>query len=298
MPKFNITICPVCGNSSFTQYLTCSDHLISGEQFDIKQCDGCGLKFTSNTESEEDSDKYYKSDNYISHSNSSKGLINKLYHPVRRYMLKRKRGLIEKLSGREPGTLLDIGAGTGFFLDEMKRHGWRTYGTEKSETARNFAKERFNIHIDSPSELKNFVDKQFNIVTLWHVLEHIYNLYEYMDNLVRIMKDDGFVVIAVPNSNSFDALFYKEFWAAYDVPRHIWHFSPEQVKLLGEKHGLSLKHIRKMPFDAFYISILSEKYKGNKLPFLKGFITGKISWILTLFDYRKCSSLIYIFKKE
>lgn len=298
MSKFNITICPVCGDNSFTPYITCKDHYVSGECFDIKACRGCGLKFTDNIESEENSDKYYQSDNYISHTNTSKGLINKLYHTVRLYMLWSKRGLIEKLSDRKPGAILDIGAGTGFFLNEMKKHGWRTNGTEKSEHARNFALERFSIKLNSPSEIKNFDEKQFNIVTLWHVLEHIYNLNEYMENLVRLMRDDGFMIIAVPNSNSFDSRVYKEFWAAYDVPRHIWHFSPGQLKLLGEKHGLSLKRIKKMPLDAFYISILSEKYKGNRIPFIKGFITGKISWVLSLFDYRKCSSLIFIFKKE
>ena len=191
-----------------------------------------------------------------------------------------------------------MGAGTGFFLNEMQNHDWKVYGTEKSENARNFAKEKFNIHLNTPSDIKLFDDKQFNMITLWHVLEHIYNLNEYMEQLRRLMKDDGFLIVAVPNSNSFDARFYKRFWAAYDVPRHIWHFSPDQMKILGEKHGLKLTGIKKMPLDAFYISILSEKYKGSKIPFIKGVITGKISWLLSFFDYRKCSSLIFIFGKE
>ena len=297
MSKINTNICPVCGGKRFRSFLTCKDHYVSGEQFEISECEGCGLKITNNIEPEENADRYYQSENYISHSNTSKGFINLIYHQIRRYMLGRKRRLIERLSKRKSGSLLDIGTGTGFFLNGMANHGWKVTGTEKSESAREFAREKFNIHINTPSDINSFNGKQFNIITLWHVLEHIYNLNEYMEQLVRLMKDDGFLIIAVPNSTSFDARFYKKFWAAYDVPRHIWHFSPEQVKLLGEKHGLKLNGIKKMPFDAFYISILSERYRGTKMPFIRGVVTGKTAWFLSLFDHRKSSSLIFIFKK-
>lgn len=297
MSKFTISICPVCGSSNFKSFLTCKDHYVSGEFFDIRECQGCGLKITNNIESEENADRYYESDDYISHSNTSKGFINNIYHLVRRYMLRNKRQLIEKMSRKKSGSLLDIGTGTGFFLNEMANHGWKVTGTEKNKNARNFAKNKFNININTPSDIKNFSEKQFDVITLWHVLEHIYNLNDYMEHLFRLMKDDGLLIIAVPNSNSYDARYYKNFWAAYDVPRHIWHFNTNQMKLLGEKHNLQLKGIKNMPFDTFYISILSEKYKKTKMPLIKGVITGKISWFLSLFDHKKCSSLIFIFKK-
>lgn len=297
MPKFNVNICPVCGSSLFSPFITCKDFFVTGKTFDIIKCNGCGLKITSNIEPEENAGKYYNSDEYISHSNTDTGFINQIYHLVRGYMLGRKRKLIEKISLTDSGTLLDIGAGTGFFLNEMKKHGWEVSGTEKSDNARNFAKEKFNLNINLPSDISGLPEKKFRIVTLWHVLEHIYDLNGYIKQLIKLMADDGFPIIAVPNSNSFDATYYKQFWAAYDVPRHIWHFSPQQIKMTGEKHGLILLSIKRMPLDAFYISILSEKYKKSKFPIIKGLITGKISWLISIFNYRRCSSLIYIFKK-
>jgi 2-polyprenyl-3-methyl-5-hydroxy-6-metoxy-1,4-benzoquinol methylase len=297
MSKFNVLQCPVCDGKLFSPFLTCTDFFVSGEQFSIKQCNSCGFKITENIEDDENIGRYYQSEEYISHSNTAKGVVNKVYHSVRNYMLGRKRRLIEKVTGIKKGHILDVGAGTGFFLNEMKENGWQVTGTEKSSDAHNFAKKEFNLD-NLPSEnLFTLKDKSFDVITLWHVLEHIHLINENMENFHRLLKENGKLIIAVPNHVSFDAKHYKEFWAAYDVPRHIWHFAPKQMKQLGEKHDFKLASLRSMPFDSFYVSMLSEKYKKSKLALIKGIFYGKISWLNSILNPAKCSSVIYIFQK-
>ncbi len=297
MPKFIVQVCPVCGGKDFKPFLSCTDFFVSGEKFIIKECDSCGFKITKNIENEENIGRYYQSEKYISHSNTSKGLVNSVYHSVRKYMLGRKRHLVEKSTGLKKGQLLDVGTGTGFFLNEMKVHGWQVTGTEKSSDARDFAKKEFNLE-NLPSEgLFNLKSNSFDVITLWHVLEHIHRLNENMETFHRLLKAEGKLIIAVPNHDSADAKHYREYWAAYDVPRHIWHFAPEQMKLFGKKHGFKLESLHTMPFDSFYVSILSEKYKKSKLSLLKGIFYGKISWLNSIFNPGKCSSVIYVFQK-
>jgi 2-polyprenyl-3-methyl-5-hydroxy-6-metoxy-1,4-benzoquinol methylase len=298
MPKFNVQQCPVCDGKTFKTFLTCTDFFVSGEKFQIKKCNTCGFKITENIEDEDNIDRYYQSENYISHSNTSKGVVNSVYHSVRKYMLGRKRRLVEKTTGLRKGEILDVGTGTGFFLNEMNENGWRVIGTEKSSDARDFAKKEFNLD-NLPSEsLFRLKEKSFDAITLWHVLEHIHQLNENMATFNRLLKSDGKLIIAVPNNDSSDALHYKQFWAAFDVPRHIWHFAPKQMKLFGEKHGFKLNSLYSMPFDSFYVSMLSEKYKKSKLALLKGVFYGKISWLNSILNPSKCSSVIYVFEKN
>ncbi|MDD2381648.1 MAG: class I SAM-dependent methyltransferase [Mariniphaga sp.] len=297
MALFTVEKCPVCGNGHFKPFMSCTDYFVSHEVFEIQECRGCGFKFTANAKDEQHIGKYYQSEEYISHSNTSKGLVNFVYHRVRNYMLGQKRRLVESSTGLKSGILLDVGAGTGFFLDEMKRHGWQVSGTEKSVDARIFARQEFGIEVAEPGQLFRFEKDSFDAVTLWHVLEHIHQLNENMKALSRVLKPGGMLIIAVPNYTSYDALHYKEFWAAWDVPRHLWHFGPEQIKPFGEKYGFRLNSIHAMPFDSFYVSMLSEKYKKSKLAFLKGVVHGKISWLNSLMNKGKCSSVIYVFEK-
>jgi 2-polyprenyl-3-methyl-5-hydroxy-6-metoxy-1,4-benzoquinol methylase len=298
MSKFNVIQCPVCGAKKFSPFLTCTDYFVSGEQFSIKQCASCGFKITENIEDEENIGRYYQSENYISHSNTSKGLVNSVYHSVRKYMLGRKRRLVEKVTSLKTGQILDVGTGTGFFLNEMKENGWQVTGTEKSSDARNFAKKEFNLE-NLPSEnLFSLKDSSFDVITLWHVLEHIHLLNENMETFTRLLKPAGKLIIAIPNNDSSDAKHYKEFWAAYDVPRHIWHFAPKQMEQLGKKHGFKLSSLQTMPFDSFYVAMLSEKYKKSKLALFKGIFYGKISWLNSLFNPGKCSSVIYVFERN
>jgi 2-polyprenyl-3-methyl-5-hydroxy-6-metoxy-1,4-benzoquinol methylase len=298
MPKFNVQQCPVCDEKSFSPFLTCTDFFVSGEQFSIKQCDSCGFKITENIENEENIGRYYQSEEYISHSNTAKGLVNSAYHAVRKYMLGRKRRLVEKATSLKTGQILDVGTGTGFFLNEMKENGWQVTGTEKSSDARDFAKKEFNLDNLPSEELFTLKDKSFDVITLWHVLEHIHLLNENMETFHRLLNEKGKLIIAVPNHESFDAKHYREFWAAFDVPRHIWHFAPKQMEMVGEKHGFKLSTIQTMPFDSFYVAMLSEKYKKSKLALFKGIYFGKISWLNSILNPEKCSSVIYVFQKN
>ena len=298
MAKFNVQQCPVCNGKEFFPFLTCADFFVSGEKFKIKQCKGCGFKITENIEDEENIGSYYQSENYISHSNTSKGLVNGVYHQVRKYMLGRKRRLIESVAALRKGHILDVGTGTGFFLNEMKEYGWQVSGVEKSDDAREFAKSEFNLENLPTEELFKLKGKSYDVISLWHVLEHIHQLNVNMDTFFSLLKDDGKLLIAVPNHNSYDAKHYNEFWAAYDVPRHIWHFTPAQMKQLGEKHGFKLLSLHTMPFDSFYVSMLSEKYKKSGLALFKGIFHGKISWFASIINKAKCSSVIYVFEKS
>ncbi len=297
MAKFNLEECPVCGENSFSLFLTCTDFFVSGEKFNIKNCNTCGFKITENIEDENNIDRYYQSEEYISHSNTSNGVINLIYHKVRNYMLGQKRKLVELAVGMQSGKILDIGAGTGFFLNEMRLNGWQVTGTEKSADARKFAQTEFNLAVNETEDLFQFENSMFDVITLWHVLEHIHRLSENMEAIVRLLKDDGKLVIAVPNHESYDAQHYEEFWAAYDVPRHIWHFAPSQMKSFGERYGLKLEKIKTMPFDSFYVSLLSEKYKKSTLKLVGGIFHGMISWLQSLVSPKVCSSVIYIFSK-
>jgi 2-polyprenyl-3-methyl-5-hydroxy-6-metoxy-1,4-benzoquinol methylase len=298
MPDFNVNLCPVCDNKEFSPFLTCTDYFVSNEKFKIKTCKNCGFKITENIADEKNIGKYYQSEEYISHSNTQKGLVNSVYHQVRKHMLGRKRKTVEAATGIRKGKILDIGTGTGFFLNEMAENGWLVEGTEKSAEAREFAKNEFKFEILETEKLFDLHEKQYDAITLWHVLEHIHRIDENMKTFVNLLKNKSKLIIAVPNHDSYDAKHYKEFWAAYDVPRHIWHFAPEQMEMFGKRYKLELKKIKTMPFDSFYVSLLSEKYKKSSLSLFKGILHGKISWLQSLFDTKKCSSVIYIFEKS
>lgn len=296
MAKFNISNCPVCGEDEFIPFMTCTDYFVSGEQFEIAECAECGFKFTANAEEEQYAGKYYQSEEYISHSNTASGLVNRIYHRVRRYMLGRKRRLVAKASGLRPGRILDVGTGTGFFLQEMKKHGWQVTGTEQNAKARTFASHEFGLNVLPSADLFDLESGTYDAITLWHVLEHLHRLKDYMETFIRLLKPGGRLVIAVPNPASFDAMHYKAFWAAWDVPRHLWHFSPGQMKRFGERYGFRLVSMHPMPFDAFYVSILSEKYKKSKAALIRGIWHGKISWLKSLLNKERCSSVIYVFE--
>ncbi len=297
MALFSITKCPVCDGEIFKPHITCVDFFVSRQQFQVHECLRCGFRFTANAEDEENSGKYYQSEDYISHSNTSRGLVNRLYKTVRNYMLGRKSYLLKKVSGLKTGKILDVGAGTGFFANQMRKKQWDVFGTEQNAHAREFAKREFNLQIAETEELFRMGKQSFDIITLWHVLEHIHRLRENMQAFSELLKPTGRLIIAVPNHTSYDSAFYGEFWAAWDVPRHLWHFGPEQMKLFGEKYGFHLVSLHTMPFDTFYVSMLSEKYKNSEMHFLRGIFFGTFFWLKCLVKPEKCSSLVYVFRK-
>lgn len=286
--------CPNCGTENIFFVLSAKDHTVSGESFEIWECKQCTQRFTQNVPGKDEIGKYYQSENYISHSDTSKGLINFLYHKVRNHTLVQKRKLIEKSIGRNSGNILDVGAGTGSFLDVMKQAGWNVTGIEPEKSAREKAKNLHGLNLLEGDALFTLQPQTFDAITLWHVLEHVHSLHEYVDQLKKLISKDGKIFIAVPNYTSPDQKIYLQFWAAYDVPRHLYHFSPASMKNILNYHGLKLEAMKPMWYDSVYVSMLSEKYKtGDQHP-VRALINGGLSNLEAVFDKSKCSSLIYI----
>lgn len=297
MSRVHYTHCPVCGSAGLTNVLQAKDHTVSGELFWIVECQACSLRFTQDVPDEMSIAPYYRSESYISHTDTSKGLVNRLYHQVRKRTLAHKRKLIEKITGLTGGKLLDVGSGTGSFLHEMKTHGWDTAGLEPDEGARKMAKERYQLELAGISHLSQLTAGRFDVITLWHVLEHIHQLAATIQQLKAVLKDTGKLVIAVPNYTAADAGIYKAYWAAYDVPRHLYHFSPQSMKVLMEQNGLKIADYKPMWFDSFYIAMLSSKYKNGRINWLAACWNGWRSNLRAIGNAKKYSSVIYVITK-
>ena len=259
--------CPACGQTEMVSYLVCEDHFLSMEKFNLVQCSNCGLIFTNPRPPSTEIGRYYKSDDYISHSNTKKGILNRVYHVIRKRNHKSKFRIITKHVSM--GRLLDIGCATGEFASFFKTRGWEVCGVEPDEDARTFAKEAHNINVYPEDELQKFEKGSFDVITLWHVLEHVPDLGKRMVELHALLNEKGLLVIAVPNPISFDAKYYGSFWAGYDVPRHLYHFSQKSAKKLFEKYGFRCIDVLPMKFDSYYVSLLSEKYKNRAIESLK-----------------------------
>lgn len=290
--------CPLCKESGIRKRFACKDHFATGEAFDIYECPGCGLVFTQGVPDEKEIGRYYESQEYISHSNTRKGLFNKAYHLVRSIMLARKARIIERLTLLKNGKILDYGAGTGHFARTMEKRGWDVTAIEKSPQARELAQKEWGFSMFPEEHLASIEARSLDVVTLWHVMEHIQDPGRFWDELYRIIDDTGIAVIALPNCKSYDARKYQENWAAYDVPRHLWHFTPTTVMRWGKEHGFILERLMTMPFDGFYISMLSERYKGSRMAGIKGLWNGLKGWIATSTSREASSSLIYVFRKK
>jgi 2-polyprenyl-3-methyl-5-hydroxy-6-metoxy-1,4-benzoquinol methylase len=289
--------CPLCTNEEIRLQFSCNDHFVTGRTFGIFKCSSCGFIFTQDSPDESEIAQFYESDEYISHSDSAKGFTNKVYRNARSLMLKRKKNLINKITRLRTGTLLDIGSGTGYFAGVMKKSGWLAKGIEINEKARTFSISHFGLEVYPPERIPTFEKESFDCITLWHVLEHFHDPFNYISEIRRLLKPGAVCVIALPNSGSFDARHYDRFWAAWDVPRHLWHFTPATFRLFAEKSGLILENLKILPLDVFYISQLSEKYKGSMLPFVTGMIKATFFAFLSFINKSKSSSVIYILRK-
>ncbi|NDV69674.1 class I SAM-dependent methyltransferase [Dysgonomonas sp. 25] len=299
MPKtIHTENCPVCQRADIKPYLRCRDNFATGEQFEIDICNACGFAFTQDFPAEAEIGRYYESPEYISHTDTQKGIINRLYHLAREMALKSKSKLVQKYTASDKGSLLDVGCGTGYFLHTMKEAGWKVDGIEQSAEVRQVVKEKFGIEPYPSEYLFDIPAASYDAITMWHVLEHMEHLDKVMQSLHNILKDDGTIFIALPNKVSRDAEHYKADWAAYDVPRHLWHFSPDDFKLLANKHNFELKAIKPMYLDAFYIAMLSEKNKKTPLASLIGLMAGNVFFVRSLIHKKKASSLVYILKKQ
>ena len=288
----NIEKCPVCGGKSQQHFLEAEDHNVSNDPFNIVECSDCSFRFTNPIPTEETIGGYYKSENYVSHSGTKKGFVNRVYHIVRSRAIKQKETLAAKYSKEK--TILDIGCGTGDFLGYCKSQNWKTLGLEPDVSARKIALENNAIEAKNLSHLYEIEENSFDVISMWHVLEHVYNLNEDIEQYKRILKDEGTLMVAVPNCSSKDAAHYKASWAAYDLPIHLYHFRPDNMKQLFSKHGMEVVEVLPMKFDSYYISLVSEKYKGGNI--LSGFVNGFKSNIAANSKNNRYSSQIYVIK--
>ena len=279
--------------SNKKHFLTVIDYSVSKETFDLYYDQDLDLLITSPQPSPENLGRYYESNDYISHTDSKRSLFEKAYHFVKGIALKNKLNLINNCSSSK-GNLLDIGAGTGDFLFTAKQNGWETIGVEPSEKAKGIAIGKGIKFSDSTQDLESH---SFDVITMWHVLEHVPNLEIQIKELKRLVKPNGTIIIAVPNFKSYDAKYYGKFWAAFDVPIHFWHFSKTAIQLLFQKENIKLEKVLPMKFDSFYVSLLSEKYKKGKMNFVKAIWIGLVSnWkAKSSLEY---SSHIYVLKNN
>ncbi len=290
------TSCPVCNSSRISRRFEVKDHSVSGEIFEVWECADCTLRFTQDIPPSSEIGRYYQSDNYISHSDTAQGIVNKLYHIVRKRTLLSKKALVTRFSQKSTGTLLDIGAGTGAFAGVMREAGWQITALEPDPAARELAAKSHHIQMYDPSFLFDLNADSIEVITMWHVLEHVHTLHEYFTQFKKIVKSGGILLIAVPNYTSFDASKYGTYWAAYDVPRHLYHFSPKAMQTLLNLHELQLEKLLPMWYDSFYVSMLSEKYKTGKQQLGKGVLTGIQSNWKAMHQKNRCSSLVYVVK--
>jgi len=274
-------------------FLTVRDHSVSKETFELYHDEELDMLITSPQPSLDNLGRYYESEDYISHTDGKRSLFEKAYHFVKGIALKNKLALINSYQF-DKGRILDIGAGTGDFLSVAKNDGWEIIGIEPSDKAKEIASKKGVTFVANTSELENH---SFDVITMWHVLEHVPDLDYQIKELKRLLKPNGTLIVAVPNFKSFDAKYYGTFWAAYDVPIHFWHFSKTSLKMLFEKEGMKLEKILPMKFDSFYVSLLSEKYKNGKMNFVKAFFIGLLS-NLKANQNLEYSSLIYVLKNN
>jgi SAM-dependent methyltransferase len=283
--------CLICGSEELKLYQKCIDYLVSKEEFVLNKCQNCGFVFTSPRPTLEEIGPYYKSESYYSHSDSSTSIISSVYNFIRSINIKRKLSLVQKVTGNK-GSLLDYGCGAGLFVKAALKAGWKASGVEPNEDARIVAK-KHSLEVESPEYLDSVEENSFDVISLWHVLEHLHDIEKVIQKLKFLLKDDGVLIIAVPNINSWDAKKYKGKWAAYDVPRHLCHFSPETIGMLFAKVGMRVVSTYPMKFDSYYVSLLSED--KSVLKYVRAFVSGFRSNISAISsgDY---SSLIYIIK--
>lgn len=285
--------CPICERDHFKNYIITRDYLLTGESFAIVECSNCGLRLTNPRPPKDEIGKYYQSDAYISHTNKGTSLINVVYKVARHFTIRSKIKLITSYA--KDKTVLDFGSGTGHFLRKCSDYGWDATGIEPGKNARELSENlRDTLVFSHLSDLPP--KKEFEIITMWHVLEHVHDLNDTLSELRKRLKKKGSMFVALPNCSSWDATYYKESWAGYDVPRHLYHFTPETFKQLVAKHDMTVKRIVPQKLDAYYVSLLSDKYLNDRVNYLrslnKGFLSNRKAIKSNLF-----SSIIYIINR-
>lgn len=292
--KESLKHCPVCGSIKLQKAFKTHDYFLSQEEFNICVCKKCGFHFTNPRPTAEALAPYYKSDKYLSHSHANQGILGGLYQQIRKYTLRKKYELVSSIKDGE--SILDIGCATGQFLNEFKKRGWHCIGIEPDKEASEFAHKTYDLKVFDEEKLDTLEAQSFDVISMWHVLEHVSDLSKRMEDLRRLIKDNGSLFIALPNLDSWDAHYYQKYWAGLDVPRHLYHFKKENVELLFNKYGFTMHKMFPMKFDAYYVSLLSEQYKKNPFYLFSAFFIG---WYSNLKARKKTpnhSSILYVLK--
>lgn len=291
-----IKCCPVCGHEQFSSFKTVKDHSTSQEVFSVVSCNNCDFLFTNPRPADEHIGRYYESDKYISHTNQRSGLFATMYQVFRSRALKTKLSWINRhMNG--VGRLLDYGSGTGEFLNFCKVKGWNVQGLEIAEAPRTSSIRNYKLDVRPPAELRALESNAFDVISMWHVLEHVSNMKELLGTLLSKLKQNGLLVLALPNPESFDAEYYGEYWAAWDVPIHFYHFKKRDISALASQLNLELLETINMPFDSYYVSLLSEEYKSGRKNWLKASWIGLKSNVKGKYE-KNASSLTYILRKR
>lgn len=290
--------CPLCGASGQLPYANCTDFAVSKESYTLLRCPECGVVYTLDPPSESEMKRYDKLYQKLKLGDSPSGLTGRLYYRVRSRMLRKKARIVERQAYRTGGSLLNYGAKTGFFSHIMERRGWKVTSVEKYHEERIFSLEMFHHRMIDVPEMDSLHDGTFDVITLWHVFEHSHNPNGLLDRFYELLRPGGILVMACPNVRSTDAMHYGPYWAAYDVPRHLWHFDPISLSKLAHRHGFTLMHHERLPYDSFYISILSERNLRHRMSFIRGMLNGYHSWFVSLTRRNKSSSLVYVFRKR
>lgn len=290
--------CPLCKSGHFLNNSEVVDFAVSKESFILCKCSNCQLLFTNPRPTPEKIGPYYNFPEYFSHEDKAKNLTQWIYQQVRNYSISKKVKFIRSL--KKKGKLLDYGCGTGEFLNAAQKRGWKVSGIEPSEKARNLANQKLNDKIkENITDLNR--DSSFDVITLFHVLEHIHELRKTTKKLLNNLKSTGYLIIAVPNHESWDGKKYGKYWAGWDVPRHLYHFNSASMEKFREEFDLELKEVKPMKFDSFYVSLLSEgyadKYSGIVGKYWRAFFNGLKS-NRSAKNPGEYSSNIYIFKKK
>lgn len=286
--------CPFCKNPNSLPFLKVKDEFLTKEPFEIVECTSCHLLYTTPRPAPEKMGAYYQSDDYLSHQANKKGLVPTIYEKVKHVNIKRKLRLAT--DHLPTGKILDIGCGVGDFLLAAKTAGWEVSGIEPSDQAKSLAQQRLGFLPVDPADISTLSDNTFDVITMWHVLEHVDDVLQERDQLARLLKPGGRLVIALPNYQSYDAVFYKEKWGAWDVPRHISHFSQDTISCIFAHPLFHPIDIQCLKWDAYYISYLSERYLGHSLPLLRGAYRGFVS-NLKARSSGMYSSLVYRFSR-
>ncbi len=291
--KTQIKVCPLCSSEDIMHYGKTKDYFFTQEEFSITKCQQCYFVFTNPVP--KNLSAYYNTPEYLSHNTKNGGIISKVYSFLRFINIKRKYNLISLYCKK--GNILDIGSGTGELLSYFNKNGWDTTGIEPNENARKFSKINYNIEVYNENKLDDFGLKSFDVITMWHVLEHVPDLHKRLSQISKIIKDNGTLVFALPNLNSPDSIKYKGYWSALDVPRHLHHFTQQSFEKLISYHNLRLVHAEPMKFDSYYVSMLSEKYMKNKFYYFSAIYNGFISNMKAKKN-NNYSSMIFVVKKD